>query len=191
MESLQGEYYWPNMRDQVKQYIRDCLPCQRLEANRQDQRTQRRITRQEIEREWEVERIVDSRHVGRNKRLQYRVQWVGWPHGDGTWYNTDRDEFGHAEELAIGYVTQNHMVAYMAAPCFSAIRFPPPIWYVRQPAAGGHVQADAELAELAAKRAAEDELRILDEDNTAALFGEAGSNPFARETNKTTLVKTR
>ena len=103
MESLQGEYYWPNMRDQVKQYIRDCLPCQRLEANRQDQRTQRRITRQEIEREWEVERIVDSRHVGRNKRLQYRVQWVGWPHGDGTWYNTDRDEFGHAEELAVEF----------------------------------------------------------------------------------------
>jgi hypothetical protein len=35
--------------------------------------------------EWEVERILDHRTVGRSKRVQYLVEWKGYPLHEATW----------------------------------------------------------------------------------------------------------
>jgi hypothetical protein len=35
--------------------------------------------------EWEVERILDHRTVGRSKRVQYLVEWKGYPIHEATW----------------------------------------------------------------------------------------------------------
>jgi Chromo (CHRromatin Organisation MOdifier) domain len=37
--------------------------------------------------EYEVKAILDMRHFGRWKKLQYLVHWVGYPHTDDTWVN--------------------------------------------------------------------------------------------------------
>jgi Chromo (CHRromatin Organisation MOdifier) domain len=41
----------------------------------------------EGEEEYKVEAILDMRHFGRWKKLQYLVHWVGYPHTDDTWVN--------------------------------------------------------------------------------------------------------
>jgi Chromo (CHRromatin Organisation MOdifier) domain len=50
----------------------------------------------EGEEEYEVEAILDMRHFGRWKKLQYLVHWAGYPHADDTWVN---HEDLHAPEL--------------------------------------------------------------------------------------------
>ena len=41
----------------------------------------------EGEEEYEVERIVDSRHHGRRRTLQYLIKWKGYPDSDNEWVN--------------------------------------------------------------------------------------------------------
>ncbi len=50
------------------------------------------------EDEWEVEDILNSRHYGRGKRLQYRVNWKGYD-VDLHWYNADESEFEGCPEV--------------------------------------------------------------------------------------------
>lgn len=54
------------------------------------------------EAEWELDDILDSRWTGRgrNKRLQYKVAWKGYP-SDDTFY--DADGFEHANEIVADY----------------------------------------------------------------------------------------
>ncbi len=52
----------------------------------------------EDEDEWEVKDILDSRHYGRGKRLQYRVNWKGYD-VDLHWYNADGSEFEGCPEV--------------------------------------------------------------------------------------------
>ena len=41
------------------------------------------------DQEWEVERIVNTRLVGRKKRREYLVLWKGYPEWDRTWEPED------------------------------------------------------------------------------------------------------
>ena len=40
--------------------------------------------------EYEVERVLDSRVQGRNRKIQYLVKWVGYPDSDNQWVNADQ-----------------------------------------------------------------------------------------------------
>jgi hypothetical protein len=41
------------------------------------------------EEEYSVEKILDSRHFGKRRRLQYLVKWEGYPDSDNMWVNKD------------------------------------------------------------------------------------------------------
>jgi hypothetical protein len=41
------------------------------------------------EEEYTVEKILDSRHFGRRRRLQYLVKWEGYPDADNMWVDKD------------------------------------------------------------------------------------------------------
>ena len=57
----------------------------------------------EDEFEWKINDILNSRHFGRNKRLQYRVKWKGYQERDLIWYNVDDDEFYNSADLLDDY----------------------------------------------------------------------------------------
>ena len=42
------------------------------------------------EEEYEVERVLDSRVRGHNRRIQYLVKWVGYPDSDNQWLDADQ-----------------------------------------------------------------------------------------------------
>jgi len=48
--------------------------------------------------QWEVDDVLDSRHTGVNKRLQYKIRWHDHPRDD-TWYNADDGEFANAQDV--------------------------------------------------------------------------------------------
>ena len=48
------------------------------------------------EEEFEVEAVLDSRHFGRGRKLQYLVKWLGYPSSDNQWEDADKV---HADEL--------------------------------------------------------------------------------------------
>ena len=52
------------------------------------------------EEEWEVDDVLDSRRYGRNKKLQYRVKWVGYP-PDKKWY--DAVDLENAPDIVAEY----------------------------------------------------------------------------------------
>ena len=52
------------------------------------------------EEEYEVERIVNYRHHGRSKKLQYLIKWLNYPEADNTWEPADQI---HAPELVKAY----------------------------------------------------------------------------------------
>jgi hypothetical protein len=52
-------------------------------------------------KEYEVERIVDMRHFGRNKKLQYKVRWKGYSEAHDSWEPVDNI---HTPELLEEYV---------------------------------------------------------------------------------------
>jgi hypothetical protein len=41
------------------------------------------------EEEYSVEKILDSRHFGRRRRLQYLVKWEGYPDAENMWVDKD------------------------------------------------------------------------------------------------------
>ena len=41
------------------------------------------------EEEYEVERILDSQHHGRNRKVQYLIKWKGYHDSDNQWVNWD------------------------------------------------------------------------------------------------------
>ena len=45
--------------------------------------------------EYEIEKIVNSRRFGRGRRLQYMVEWLGWPESDNEWI-----DIGYLEQAA-------------------------------------------------------------------------------------------
>ena len=54
----------------------------------------------EGEEEYEVETIVNHRHYGRWRQLQYLIKWKGYPSSDNTW---EPEENVHAEDLVKEY----------------------------------------------------------------------------------------
>jgi len=52
------------------------------------------------EEEYEVESIVNHRHYGRQRQLQYLIKWKGYPSSDNTW---EPKENVHTEDLVKGY----------------------------------------------------------------------------------------
>src|SRR5712672_3420731 len=50
--------------------------------------------------EYEVETIINHRHHGRQRHLQYLIKWKGYPSSDNTW---EPEENVHAEDLVKGY----------------------------------------------------------------------------------------
>src|SRR5258708_29669240 len=55
------------------------------------------------EEEYEVEKIVNHRHTGRARTLQYLVKWIGYPEADNTWEPADQV---HAPQLVNTYHRQ-------------------------------------------------------------------------------------
>ena len=54
----------------------------------------------EGEEEYEVEKVVNHRHSGRSRTLQYLIKWKGYPEADNTWEPADQV---HALELIKAY----------------------------------------------------------------------------------------
>ena len=52
--------------------------------------------------EYEVEEIINSRHTGRNRKLQYLVRWKGYPSSDNSWVD-EKDM--HTPELIQDYLS--------------------------------------------------------------------------------------
>ena len=44
----------------------------------------------EGEEEYEVEQILDSRHYGHRKKVQYLIKWLGYPDSDNQWVDWDQ-----------------------------------------------------------------------------------------------------
>ncbi len=52
------------------------------------------------EEEYEVEKVINHRHAGRARTLQYLVKWIGYPEADNTWEPADQV---HAPQLIKAY----------------------------------------------------------------------------------------
>ncbi len=59
----------------------------------------------EDEDEWKVKDILNFRHYGRGKRLQYRVNWKGYD-VDLHWYNADGNEFEGCQNVVNAFHEQ-------------------------------------------------------------------------------------
>jgi len=62
----------------------------------------------EIEEEYEIEAILDSRRKGHGHQLQYLVHWKGYPHSDDSWI-THKDL--HAPELLAEFMLSTPAMA--------------------------------------------------------------------------------
>src|SRR5260370_26811640 len=58
----------------------------------------------EGEEEYEVEKVINHRHTGRARTLQYLIKWKGYPEADNTWEPADQV---HAPHLVKAYHRQN------------------------------------------------------------------------------------
>src|SRR5258708_9761166 len=58
----------------------------------------------EGEEEYEVERVINHRHTGRARTLQYLIKWKGYPEADNTWEPADQV---HAPQLIKAYHRQH------------------------------------------------------------------------------------
>src|SRR6202790_4614841 len=56
------------------------------------------------EEEYEVERIIESRRFGRNRKVQYLVKWKGYPDSENQWVNWDDME---APDLLADFKNRN------------------------------------------------------------------------------------
>ncbi len=57
----------------------------------------------EGEEEYEVERVINHRYIGRARTLQYLIKWKGYPEADNTWESADQT---HAPQLIKAYHRQ-------------------------------------------------------------------------------------
>jgi len=57
------------------------------------------------EEEYEIENILDTRHFGRRRKLQYLVHWKGYPHSDNQWI--DHKDLNAPDALADFYLTNS------------------------------------------------------------------------------------
>ena len=55
------------------------------------------------EEEWELDEILDARQTGKNRRLQFRVQWKDEGQPDRQWYNADGNEFENAADIVADF----------------------------------------------------------------------------------------
>ena len=60
------------------------------------------------EEEYKIENILDARHHGRGRKLQYLVHWKGYPHSDDSWI--DHKDL-HASDLLKEFYTSNSATA--------------------------------------------------------------------------------
>src|SRR5229473_1175656 len=58
----------------------------------------------EGEEEYEVEKVINHRHAGRARTLQYLIKWKGYPEADNTWEPADQV---HAPQLVKTYHRQH------------------------------------------------------------------------------------
>src|SRR5712692_223856 len=58
----------------------------------------------EGEEEYEVEKVINHRHTGRARTLQYLIKWKGYPEADNTWEPADQV---HAPQLIKAYHRQH------------------------------------------------------------------------------------
>ncbi len=58
----------------------------------------------EGEEEYEVERVINHRHAGRARTLQYLIKWKGYPEADNTWEPADQI---HAPQIIKAYHRQH------------------------------------------------------------------------------------
>src|SRR5229473_6387331 len=56
------------------------------------------------EEEYEVEKVINHRHIGRARTLQYLIKWIGYPEADNTWEPADQV---HAPQLIKAYHQQH------------------------------------------------------------------------------------
>jgi Chromo (CHRromatin Organisation MOdifier) domain len=64
----------------------------------------------EGQEEYEVEQIMNSRHTGRTRRLQYLLRWKGYSHAHNSWQ--DATEV-HAPELVKEYYARKRSAVQM------------------------------------------------------------------------------
>ena len=55
------------------------------------------------EEEWEVERVIDKRLFGQNKKVQYKVRWKGYVPAHDSW---EPEENIHAPDIIQAFETQ-------------------------------------------------------------------------------------
>src|SRR5229473_2625452 len=58
----------------------------------------------EGEEEYEVEKVINHRHAGRARTLQYLIKWKGYPEADNTWEPADQV---HAPQIIKAYHRRN------------------------------------------------------------------------------------
>ena len=60
----------------------------------------------EGEQEWEVEKIINSRHVGHHKKLQFLVRWKGFPPSEDSW--VPESDLSAPDLIEEFYATHSH-----------------------------------------------------------------------------------
>jgi len=60
------------------------------------------------EEEYEIKNILDARHYGRRRKLQYLVHWKGYPHSDDSWI--DHKDL-HAPDALADFMLTNSATA--------------------------------------------------------------------------------
>ena len=58
----------------------------------------------EGEEEYEVEKVINHRHTGKARTLQYLIKWKGYPEADNTWEPADQ---AHAPQIIKAYHRQH------------------------------------------------------------------------------------
>src|SRR5713226_3719112 len=79
----------------------------------------------EGEEEYEVEKVINHRHAGRARTLQYLIKWKGYPEADNTWEPADQV---HAPQIIKAYHRQHPLEDKRGQPnARTAIRILSPI----------------------------------------------------------------
>jgi hypothetical protein len=77
------------------------------------------------EEEYEVQAILNYRHHGRSRMLQYLIKWKGYPHSNNTWEPADQV---HASDLTKSYHYQHPEMQDKRTRVRATVSAPPPNW---------------------------------------------------------------